>query len=43
MMKLLLMVACIVVIIVHWSEFNDKVNVTAMMDKSIEIIKEGSK
>ena len=32
-----------VVITVHWSDFNDKVNVTKMVDKSIEIIKEGSK
>jgi len=43
MMKLLLTVACIVVITVHWSDFNDKVNMTKMVEKSIEIIKEGSK
>ena len=43
MTKLLVIIACIVVITVHWSDFNDKVNVTKMADKSIEIIKEGSK
>ena len=43
MMKLLLIVACIVVITVHWNDFNDKVNMTKMVEKSIEIIKEGSK
>ena len=43
MTKLLLIVACIVVITVHWSEFNDKVDMTKMVGKSIEIIKEGSK
>ena len=43
MTKLLLIVACIVVITVHWSDFNDKVNVTKMVEKTIEIVKEGSK
>ena len=43
MTKLLLIVACIVVITVHWNDFNDKVNMTKMVEKSIEIIKEGSK
>ena len=43
MTKLLLIVACIVVITVHWNDFNDKVNMTKMVDKSIEIMKEGSK
>ncbi len=43
MTKLLVIIACIVVITVHWNQFNDKVNVTKMMDKTIEVIKEGSK
>tara|TARA_B100000749_G_scaffold266031_1_gene241684 strand:- start:466 stop:597 length:132 start_codon:yes stop_codon:yes gene_type:complete len=43
MIKLLMIVACIVVITVHWNDFNDKVNMTKMVEKSIEIIKEGSK
>jgi hypothetical protein len=43
MTKLLLIVACIVVITVHWNDFNDKVDLTKMVGKTIEIINEGSK
>jgi len=43
MTKLLVIIACIVVITVHWGDFNDKVDLTNMVGKTIEIINEGSK
>jgi len=43
MFKLILLVAAIVVITTQWSDFNEMVNVTKMVEKTIEIVKEGSK
>jgi hypothetical protein len=38
MYKLLILVACIVVITVHWTEFNDIVNLTKIFEVTGEII-----
>ena len=38
MTKLLVIIACIVVITVHWSDFNDKVNVASIFEVTSEII-----
>ena len=43
MFKIILLVAAIVVITTQWSDFNEMVNVTKMVEKTIEIVKEGSK
>ena len=43
MFKLILLVAAIVVITTQWSDFNEMVNVTKMVEKTIEIVKVGSK
>ena len=43
MFKLIVLVAAIVVITTQWSDFNEMVNVTKMVEKTIEIVKEGSK
>ena len=40
MFKLILLVAAIVVITTQWSDFNEMVNVTKMVEKTIEIVKE---
>jgi len=38
MYKLLILVACIVVITVHWTEFNDIVNLANLFEVTGEII-----